>query len=741
MAKRTILRLMAVAVMVVVIGTSSAWAEPLVPPGYYIEPYVTNLTNVSDIAFSPGGGFGYEGQLFVLDSRPNSKIYRVPEKGEKIFFANIPNSRVMSTSLDFAPIGSEFGPYLFVTIEHRLYKYGSGGTVQDFANINVFPWCIEFAPDERFRNNLFLADGWEPSRETVREFWSNGTQDVLVHTDREETVGLAFGPGGIFGSDLYVLFQKQGRNGYKPATISRVTPEGIMTDFLIFSDYEDTVALAFDTTGNFNGNLFVSEYGFDSILEIDPDGNVSEFANGFAFSAYSDYAPHLSSRIAFGPDGSMYVSDGGIGTVWRIAPIVGKLESLEIIGPDDVVENSSAQYIAKAHYTGGTVANVTNSVQWNVEPNNMCQINNYGKLSTNDISMPTEQVIISAEYTGGDATTQAKKNVTIFSICPSGYALKFDGVDDYLNIPDSASLQLSSNLTAETWVYPIYDGRDYYADAILFKGENVGWGDHFNYRIAMENQNLYTWGVTRQGSELFFHGGTPIYGKWQHLAIVADGIQCRAYINGIQVASREAQGPYLTFPGFPLQIGGDSINNARWFSGLIDEVRIWNRVLSPQEIKSNMNKKLTGNETGLVGYWNFNESQGQIAIDSSKNGNDGHLGSTRDTDDNDPTWIESDAPVGICSFYLMAKQHIKLAEKLKKESLELLVQAIATEFLAQDIFSQMLETGEYENFNKGNIVKAKQKIHSAIQHEEQAETDIDKSIDKLDDALNTLGIK
>ena len=45
------------------------------------------------------------------------------------------------------------------------------------------------------------------------------------------------------------------------------------------------------------------------------------------------------------------------------------------------------------------------------------------------------------------------------------------------------------------------------------------------------------------------------------------------------------------------------------------------------------------------------------------------------------------------------------------------------------------------DLKKGDVVKAKQKIHSAIQHEEQAEASVDQSIDKLDDALNTLGIE
>ena len=55
-----------VIVLAVLIVAGSVRAEPSVPAGYYIEPYLTGLTHVSDIAFSPGGDFGYQGQLFGL---------------------------------------------------------------------------------------------------------------------------------------------------------------------------------------------------------------------------------------------------------------------------------------------------------------------------------------------------------------------------------------------------------------------------------------------------------------------------------------------------------------------------------------------------------------------------------------------------------------------------------------------------------------------------------------------------
>ena len=67
--------------------------------------------------------------------------------------------------------------------------------------------------------------------------------------------------------------------------------------------------------------------------------------------------------------------------------------------------------------------------------------------------------------------------------------------------------------------------------------------------------------------------------------------------------------------------------DAQWsmgefFDGMIDEVRLWNVARSSQEIQSAMNGTLTGQEPGLVAYWNF---EGDSAQDRSPHGNDGGL--------------------------------------------------------------------------------------------------------------------
>ncbi len=63
----------------------------------------------------------------------------------------------------------------------------------------------------------------------------------------------------------------------------------------------------------------------------------------------------------------------------------------------------------------------------------------------------------------------------------------------------------------------------------------------------------------------------------------------------------------------PLQAGFD--NGNRHFKGAIDEVRLWKRALSKNEIDLNKYKQLSGNEKDLVAYYKFNEGTGSMTVD------------------------------------------------------------------------------------------------------------------------------
>ena len=167
------------------------------------------------------------------------------------------------------------------------------------------------------------ADGWEPAGdgEAVRILTASAVQSNLATGLPEETSGLAFGPGGAFGSDLYVAFANS--RGSTPA-VRRVTSGGAVSDFAVSPQFVQTNQLAFDTTGNFNSNLFVSDWGAETIWEIDSAGTASVFASGFTFSDIaSSFHDNDGGDLVFGPDGALYVADGsnGDGVVWRISLI------------------------------------------------------------------------------------------------------------------------------------------------------------------------------------------------------------------------------------------------------------------------------------------------------------------------------------------------------------------------------------------------------------------------------------
>jgi Concanavalin A-like lectin/glucanases superfamily len=74
---------------------------------------------------------------------------------------------------------------------------------------------------------------------------------------------------------------------------------------------------------------------------------------------------------------------------------------------------------------------------------------------------------------------------------------------------------------------------------------------------------------------------------WTHLAATYTGATLTLYVNGIQAASLAVGGSIATSTG-ALRIGGNNVW-PEWFSGVIDEVRIYNRALSQAEIQSDMN--------------------------------------------------------------------------------------------------------------------------------------------------------
>lgn len=89
--------------------------------------------------------------------------------------------------------------------------------------------------------------------------------------------------------------------------------------------------------------------------------------------------------------------------------------------------------------------------------------------------------------------------------------------------------------------------------------------------------------------------------------------------------------------------------------------------------------------------------------------------------------------------YKIAVMRIKNAIIEKIETLKRIDAALEQEWMAYEALEELLKSGDYGDLNKGDIVTAKQVIHSAIQHQQQSIDALQKSIEKLKDSLSALG--
>lgn len=200
-----------------------------------------------------------------------------------------------------------------------------------------------------------------------------------------------------------------------------------------------------------------------------------------------------------------------------------------------------------------------------------------------------------------------------------GCALSFDGTDDYVNTGSSAVTQITNSpMTVSAWVKPQANN----SFSRIVTREN-----HFIFGTN-SGQFMFGMGTGSGWNSLASFGSdaTLVDGAWQHVVAVYDGSSARGYVNGVDVGTVSAA---MVSNTNILAIGWDAQNGSQQFAGSIDEVRIYNRALSANEVASLYNassaKVKAPNNLGLVGYWSFDDCKLNKATDSSGYGNTGTL--------------------------------------------------------------------------------------------------------------------
>jgi hypothetical protein len=182
-----------------------------------------------------------------------------------------------------------------------------------------------------------------------------------------------------------------------------------------------------------------------------------------------------------------------------------------------------------------------------------------------------------------------------FAVGKSGKALQFDGVDDWVTVTDvtNSPLDLTTGMTVSAWINAAqFTGWE----TIVLKERGAA---AMSYALYAQDGGVVNGGVNapsgvvRAGAaDEVVQGVSPVaLNVWTHLATTYDGTTQRIYVNGALVASRPLTGAIAVGNG-ALRIGGNNSWAGEFFSGLIDEVRVYNRALTNAEITTDMSTPL-----------------------------------------------------------------------------------------------------------------------------------------------------
>ena len=166
-----------------------------------------------------------------------------------------------------------------------------------------------------------------------------------------------------------------------------------------------------------------------------------------------------------------------------------------------------------------------------------------------------------------------------------GSALTFDGVDDWVTIPDDNSLDVTTGITLSAWVRPtqLFDWH-----TVIFKERNFG----LEYALYAHGDTETPSGWVNAVNDFNVDGPNALpLNTWTYLATTYDNTDLNLYVDGLLVATVPLTGNMPGSTG-PLRIGGNDIWG-EFFVGEIDEVRIYDHALTVTEIQQDMSEPIT----------------------------------------------------------------------------------------------------------------------------------------------------
>lgn len=245
------------------------------------------------------------------------------------------------------------------------------------------------------------------------------------------------------------------------------------------------------------------------------------------------------------------------------------------------------------------------------------------------------QTWLTYDQNGNVLTESAELGVGV-SQSSFGSAMRFDGVDDHVQIDDAPALR-PVDVTLEAWIK--FDSLPQFG---MIVSKPIGVTNLNSYQIGYQLNNQV--GVVSDGNRAtsFYFFWLPEIGRWYHVAFTFDDSADTQTlsVDGVPVATG-LESKSIAYDSHPVLISCDShFEQLRFpFPGSMDEVRIWSIARTAEEIQRDRVRNLVGDEPGLVAYYQFNEAAENDIFDSSSNHLDGTIPA------NLPSYVAPSVPI------------------------------------------------------------------------------------------------
>ena len=498
----------------------------------------------------------------------------------KLFMDNLADQRYNLRAVTICNIGGDL-----------VYNYSEVASgIKDMYNPRLFgsaqpaDGILSVEDEIRLNFNEPIADGYL----TKRNFQITGVRNGST---TDHNVSLVFD-----GSSDY-LYTDAVRN---------LTDKSFTVEMWINADLQDAVLFSH---GNVNQNI---------ALKITADKHLVAVVNG---TEYTSSATFNYDRGSWAHVAMVFKKEGKVALYYNYTEILSDAVCGAYSGIGNFIIGAS---LNNDQYFSGKLHNIR---IWD-EVRSMADLQLYSlsKLTGNEIGLMLYAPV--NEGKGSVAQDLARGSNFAINGCewsmPDGYATMFDGSTGYLKLnTEAASIPEDVDFTIEFW----FKADASNANAVMLAngdafGNNFG-GSHDKFEIGFDANSILYFACNNHKVAV---DGVYNDNNWHHIAVTGGRTQGRLqlYVDGnlksySSISNFTSIGATYAFVGAR---GWNEINASiytmdKYFRGNIDEVRIWNLYKTASVVKEYMNKRLKGDEIGLIAYYPFeyyDEWQGNMDL-------------------------------------------------------------------------------------------------------------------------------